>query len=454
MRIAAQKYPERPAFGSASGPAFCKSTLCRHMLFRAKSFGLPSVGPLAHAVSACRDMTARGMAKNVMVALALLDLTGHMAVAQAADIPAKADGSAASTAESSLKDAHAPEVPPSQVSASPEHALQAQPSQVPGYYRMQLGQLQITALLDGFLPLPEKTVQGINRKDLEAALRRAHVPQFTAAPLGTGMQTAVNTFLIRRGERLMLVDTGAGTCFGSSTGQLMRTLQQAGIDPASVTDVLLTHAHPDHICGLLTAQENMAFPKATVWLPDDEAAYWLDEREMARAPEEAKAAFGMATRSLAPYAKAGRVKRVVSTSTSGHEGHEGTADTSHTEHTRQHRASFGIQRVTERDLPPGVTLVPTHGHTPGHGSWLVDGKLLLWGDIVHYHAVQFARPLIHSSFDSVPKEAIASRKRLFAEAARRDWWVGGAHLPFPGLGHVVLQGRAYRWVRTEFTPLP
>ena len=313
-----------------------------------------------------------------------------------------------------------------QRSISSSHPQPQSQQQVPGVYRLQLGQLQVTALLDGFLPVPEKTVQGIGRAELNAALKRAHVPQFTAAPLGTGMQTAVNAFLVRRGNRLMLVDTGAGTCFGTSTGRLLQTMQAAGVDPVAVTDVLLTHAHPDHICGLLKPDGTEAFPQATVWLPDDEAAYWLDEREMARAPEDMKAAFGMAAKALAPYSKDGRVRRVVpgvaSTRPSssrvgerafgqaGASASEERADASapersapertaapasgesatDTEHQAMHRASFGIHRVTERDLPPGVTLVTTHGHTLGHASWLVDDRLLLWGDIVHYHAVQFA----------------------------------------------------------------
>ena len=372
-----------------------------------------------------------------------------------------------------------------QRSISPSHPQPQSQQQVPGVYRLQLGQLQVTALLDGFLPIPEKTVQGIGRTKLDAALKQAHVPQFTAAPLGTGMQTAVNAFLVRRGDRLMLVDTGAGTWFGTSTGRLLQTMQAAGVDPVAVTDVLLTHAHPDHICGLLLPDGSEAFPKATVWLPDDEAAYWLDEREMARAPEDMKAAFGMAAKALAPYSKDGRVRRVVPSIAStkpssirsgerasgqaGASASEEQADASasdrtaasasdgsatDTGHQAVHRASFGIHRVTERDLPPGVTLVTTHGHTPGHASWLVDGRLLLWGDIVHYHAVQFARPVVYSSFDSIPAQAIASRKRLFADAARHDWWVGGAHLPFPGLGHVIPQGRGYRWIPGEFSPLP
>jgi putative beta-lactamase-like, zn-dependent hydrolase protein len=107
------------------------------------------------------------------------------------------------------------------------------------------------------------------------------------------------------------------------------------------------------------------------------------------------------------------------------------------------------------EVLPGVRMVAANGHTPGHVGWLVDDRLLLWGDIVHFHAVQFARPQVYLVFDSNAPAAIASRKRLFAEAARHDWWVGGAHLPFPGLGHVVPYGKkSYHWVRGEFSPLP
>lgn len=419
------------------------------------------------------------------VGAALFGLTGPQVMARSVDGP---ENPAQAQAQAQAQTSQSQQQP--QRSISPSHPQPQSQQQVPGVYRLQLGQLQVTALLDGFLPVPEKTVQGIGRAELNAALKRAHVPQFTAAPLGTGMQTAVNAFLVRRGDRLMLVDTGAGTCFGTSTGRLLQTMQAAGVDPVAVTDVLLTHAHPDHICGLLKPDGREAFPQATVWLPDDEAAYWLDEREMARAPEDMKAAFGMAAKALAPYSKDGRVRRVVpgaasarpSSSRAG-ERASGQAEASASEeradasapersapertaapasgesatetgHQAMHRASFGIHRVTERELPPGVTLVTTHGHTPGHTSWLVDGRLLLWGDIVHYHAVQFARPVVYSSFDSIPAQAIASRKRLFVEAARQDWWVGGAHLPFPGLGHVIPQGKGYRWIPGEFSPLP
>jgi glyoxylase-like metal-dependent hydrolase (beta-lactamase superfamily II) len=77
----------------------------------------------------------------------------------------------------------------------------------------------------------------------------------------------------------------------------------------------------------------------------------------------------------------------------------------------------------------------------------------VWGDLVHSHAVQFMHPEVAFEYDVDKKQAVATRRKLFAEAAHDKLWVGGAHLPFPGLGHVRKDGNAYAWVPIEYGPL-
>ena len=96
------------------------------------------------------------------------------------------------------------------------------------------------------------------------------------------------------------------------------------------------------------------------------------------------------------------------------------------------------------------------GHTPGHSAYLVESKgqrLLILGDSVHSYAVQFARPDVAIEFDSDKKQAVATRKKLFALAAREKLALAGMHLPFPGLGHVRSEGKGYAWVPVEFSPI-
>ena len=107
-------------------------------------------------------------------------------------------------------------------------------------------------------------------------------------------------------------------------------------------------------------------------------------------------------------------------------------------------------------LAPGIKAVPAVGHTPGHTAYQVESKgerLLILGDAVHSHAVQFARPEVAIEFDSDKKQAVATRKKLFAWAAKEKLLVSGMHLPFPGLGHVRADGKAFAWVPVEYSPL-
>lgn len=292
-----------------------------------------------------------------------------------------------------------------------------QRTQVPGWYRMNLGDMEVTALFDGTIELDRKLLSGISGKDLETMLARLFVPTGDK-----GVQTAVNAFLIHTGDRLMLADTGTAKAFGPALGFIVDNLKAAGYDPAQVDSVLLTHLHPDHVNGVLGADGKPAFPNATLYVSKQEADHWLNDAIAAQAPDGAKPFFAMAKAAVAPYAAAGRVR----TFTPG--------DT----------------------IAAGVVSVPEQGHTPGHAGYLFNSKgkdLLVWGDVIHSHSVQFAKPEVAIEFDTDKVKAIATRKRVLADSAAHKLWVAGAHLPFPGIGHVRKEAKGYAWVPAEFGPL-
>ncbi|MDQ8023367.1 MAG: MBL fold metallo-hydrolase [Moraxellaceae bacterium] len=298
-------------------------------------------------------------------------------------------------------------------------ALAAPPQvrdQVPGFYRQALGDFEVTALYDGYVDLAPGLLKGISAERLQSALARMFIAN------SKGVQTAVNAYLVHTGERLVLVDAGSAKCFGPTMGNVVANIQAAGYKPEDVDAVLLTHLHPDHLCGVLTADGKPAFPRATLWATQADADFWLSESAAQAAPPDFRPFFDMARNAVAPYRAAG---------------------------------SFRSYKPGE-PLFAGVTVVDTAGHTPGHSSYLFSSKgqeMLVWGDIVHSHAVQFAQPDISIEFDSDQKKAIAARRNVFARAAKNGWWIGGAHLPFPGIGHVRAEGKSYAWVPVEFGPI-
>ncbi len=292
-----------------------------------------------------------------------------------------------------------------------------QKTQVPGYYRMMVGQLEVTALYDGYIDLDPKVLKYTSAREVQSLLARMFV---ASTP---GMQTAVNAYLVHTGTQLVLVDTGAAACFGPTLGGILGNLRASGYTPEQVDAVLLTHLHGDHACGL-TAQGKAVFPNATVYVDRADADYWLSESVAAAAPEAARAFFAMAREAVAPYQAAHRFQTF--------------------------NAAAGDEPI------PGVRAVPTRGHTPGHTGYLfTSGKenLLLWGDIVHSHATQFRRPNIAIEFDVDSHQAVLTRQRVLADAAKGKLWVGGAHLPFPGLGHVRRDQVGYTWVPVEFSAI-
>ena len=285
--------------------------------------------------------------------------------------------------------------------------------QAPGWYRMPLGDFEVTALSDGTVDLPvDKLLTGTTPAKVQAALARAYLK----APL----ETSVNAYLINTGTKLVLIDAGAAGLFGPTLGKMLANLKASGYTPEQVDEIYLTHLHADHVGGITSADGKAVFPNATVRADAKESGFWLDQATMDKSPEAMKDFFKGAMASIKPYGAAGRFKPF-----------EGAAE-----------------------LVPGIKVMATHGHTPGHTAYVVESKgqkLVVWGDLMHVAAVQFADPSVTIQFDVDAKAAMPQRKKAYADAARNGYYVAVAHVAFPGIGQLRADGKGYRWLPANYT---
>ncbi len=288
-------------------------------------------------------------------------------------------------------------------------------TQAPGYHRAMLGDFEVTALFDGAGKLPLlKLLINAPPEQLAAGLKRGFLPEL--------VETSINAYLVNTGSKLVLIDTGAGGMFGFPPA-LLDNLRAAGYRPEQVDEVYITHAHPDHLGGLM-AGGAMAFRNATVRIAKADTDVFLNEEAMNHAPAEGRMTFKVAMASLNPYLAAGRLKTF-----------EG-----------------------ETEMTPGVHAVPAPGHSPGHTMYRIDSKgetLLLWGDLVHAAAVQLDNPGIGMTFDADGKHSVEQRRKILVEVEKKGWLVGGSHISFPGLGHLRAApgGKGYAWVPLNYSTL-
>lgn len=282
----------------------------------------------------------------------------------------------------------------------------------PGYYRLMVGSFEVTALSDGTDELPmDKLLTHTTPDQVNAAL----AANFVKLPV----EASVNAYLINTGSRLVLIDTGAGTFFGPTLGKLAQSLKASGYRADQIDDIVITHMHPDHIGGLVNGKI-AAFPNAVVHIAKKDTDYWLSQANQDQAPDGAKAFFKDAVASVAPYIKSGKLAVF-----------EGSVE-----------------------VVPGIRAVPLAGHTAGHTGYLIqsDGQtMLMWGDVVHVAAMQFADPSVTIAFDADEAEAAADRVAAFTDAAQKGYLVAGSHISFPGLGHVRAKGNAFEWVPVAYS---
>lgn len=278
--------------------------------------------------------------------------------------------------------------------------------QIPGIHHRRIGDIVVTALSDGYLDGSVEVLQNITPDEAARMLTDAFRP---------GRRTSVNCYLVYSAGRLALIETGSGDYLLPTAGKLQQNLAAAGVDPADIEMVMLTHMHPDHSAGLADPKTGRKFfPSAELVVHENEPRHWQDDSAMARASERArKLYFEAAREQMAPY----------------------------------HNVMRTFKGETE--VFPGVRTVELHGHTPGHSGYMISsGKdsLLIWGDIIHVPEIQVPRPEVTIEFDTDPQAAAATRRRTFDRVAADRQLIAGMHVHFPGFAHVVKQNGTYAMI--------
>lgn len=264
----------------------------------------------------------------------------------------------------------------------------------------QIGDLTVTAVSDGYLHANFDFLANIDPADAARMQENAGITDHTSIH--------INCYLVRGGGRTVLIDAGAGG-FKQWGGRLTANLLLAGIQPLEIDAILLTHAHPDHVGGLIDASGEAVFPNSELVAHHQEVAFWQDDGNLSRAPERARGNFLVARQAFDGY--------------------------------RDRLRTFDGGEVL-----PGITAMPLPGHTAGHTGYRLDSgdkSLLVWGDIVHFPHIQIPSPVVSIAFDQDAHLAADTRSRLLDCAAADQLLIAGMHLADLGFARIKRTGGTY-----------
>jgi glyoxylase-like metal-dependent hydrolase (beta-lactamase superfamily II) len=280
-----------------------------------------------------------------------------------------------------------------------------------GAMRASFGTATAVSISDGSAtrPLDANFVRNAPLATVQAALREQGLSTET-------LDVPFTPLVVEIGSQRVLIDTGNGEFGPPTTGKTVENLTHAGIPPASITAVVISHFHGDHINGLRNKAGALAYPNAKIYVPAPEWAWWMDDARMNAAPEAMRGGFAGARRVFAPI------------------------------------ASSVVRFDPGSELLPGLRSMPAYGHTPGHTVFVVDGgganKLMYWADTTNVAPLFVRNPDWAVVFDMDPEAARQTRRRLAEMVIAQNMLLAGFHLPSPAVGRLAKRGDGY-----AFTPL-
>jgi len=282
---------------------------------------------------------------------------------------------------------------------------QKTPDPAKGFVTYKVGAAEVTALYDGIWEKPHDPafIANASVDDVKAAMVKAGLPaDFVSIPF--------TVLVIKTGGKTIMCDSGTGGQVQPTAGKLAANMKAAGIDPAKIETILISHCHPDHIFGLMEKDTNKpVYPNAELIISDVEYKFWTDPAVIDRLPEARK---GLARRIQAVFPTWKNIRQV-----------EG-----------------------EPEVAPGIRFVNSPGHTPGHRAFHLSSgskELMISNDTAYVPALVVANPGWHGQYDQNAAMAEASRRQLLDRVIADKVMICGYHFPFPGAGTISKDGAGY-----------